>query len=162
MKIMRSVIAAVVVASSAVSALAAGVAKIDAVDGKVLVNRGAGYEAVASGTLLNAGDKVMVGDKSSATISYFSAKCSISAEASSLVTISTKAPCKKGEVMGAVDSVFATPVADMDPPAAAAFPMALPLLLVGGAAVGITTLVLVSDGNDSGGDNGNSATTAVP
>lgn len=159
MKIMRSVIAAVVVASSAVSALAAGVAKIDAVDGKVLINRGAGYEVVASGTLLNAGDKVMVGDKASALISYLGAQCSISAEASSLVTISTKAPCKKGEVMGAAQSVFATPVADMDPPAAAAFPMALPLLLVGGAAVGIATLVLVSDGNDSG-DAGNTPTTA--
>ncbi len=150
MNFIRGAVTAAVMMGFATSAMAAGIATIDAVDGKVLVNRGAGYEAVASGTLLNAGDKVMVGDKSSAVISYLAAQCSVSAEASSLVTVSAKAPCKKGEVIGAVDSVFAVPAADMDPPAAAAFPMALPLLLGGAAVIGITTLVLVSDDNENG------------
>jgi hypothetical protein len=149
MRIFKCAVAALALAGFTTSALAAGVAKIDTVAGKVLVNRGAGYEAVASGTLLNAGDKVMVGDKSSATISYFSAKCSVSAQASSLLTVGDVAPCKKGEVVGAVDSVFAIPVADMDAPAAA-YPAGLPLLLAGTAAVGIATLILVSDDNDDG------------
>ena len=54
----------------------AGIAQIGDVHGKVLVNHGKGFVPASDFASLNVGDKVMVGAKSFATLSY--AGCSIS------------------------------------------------------------------------------------
>jgi hypothetical protein len=107
------------VASCAVLAFGAGqavsssgVAELSGVQGKVLVNQGKGYEAVVGSVMLNSGDSVMIGDKSLAQISYLSAKCQVTANASSVIVIAATAPCKAGEVIGMNDSVFIQPVMD--------------------------------------------------
>lgn len=105
-----SVVAAASLIFGAGSALSSsGVAELSAVQGKVLVNQGRGFEAVAGVVMLNAGDTVMVGEKGSAQISYLLSNCKVTASSASVVTISDMAPCKTGEVAGMVDSVFVQP-----------------------------------------------------
>jgi hypothetical protein len=131
---------------------AAGLAEITSSSGKVLVNTGKGFVPVVGMMSLNAGDAVMVGEGAQAQISYATG-CTVTAEASSVMTIADAAPCQAGEVIGSVDSLFVTPTADVDytPAAGLAF---LPLLLVGTVVVGGGILVatgVLSDGG-SGSD----------
>lgn len=112
-----SVALAVILPNSSVSFSASmGVAELTSVKGKVLLNHGDGFEAVTDEVLLNVGDKIIVGDKSSAQINYLSSGCVVTVSASSMSTISEAAPCKAGEVVGLVDSLFVQPVAFSTPP----------------------------------------------
>ena len=107
-----SVVAAASLIFGAGSALSSsGVAELSAVQGKVLVNQGRGFEAVTGVVMLNAGDTVMVGEKGSAQISYLLSNCKVTASSTSVMTISDAAPCKAGEVAGLADSVFVQPAA---------------------------------------------------
>jgi hypothetical protein len=66
------------------------------VDGKVYVNRGKGFVLARGDTELYQGDRVMVGEKGSATVNYYLAECDVMLTASSMTTIAGKAPCKGG------------------------------------------------------------------
>jgi hypothetical protein len=149
-----------IVALAAVAALfastsiagAAGLAEITSSSGKVLVNQGSGFAPVSGMISLKSGDAVMVGDGAQAQISY-AAGCTVTAEASSVVTISDVAPCAAGETVGTAGAVFVQPTADYSP-VVGGLPL-LPLLLIGGAVVGggvlIGTGVLGSGGGGGGG-----------
>ncbi len=120
------------------------IAEASGLQGKVLVNHGKGFVPAAGTLLLNVGDQIMVGVNSFANINYLNAKCSVSANASSVVTVTAAAPCKLGTVVGSVDTVFAVPAATnaayVPPPD---FPI-LPVLLIGGAAVVAGGFILFS------------------
>lgn len=66
------------------------------IDGKVYVNRGKGFVLAQGDIELFQGDRVMVGEKSSASINYYLADCDVMLTSSSMTTISAKAPCKGG------------------------------------------------------------------
>jgi hypothetical protein len=112
------------------SALAGtGVATISDVSGKVLVNQGEGFVPVAGSIELNAGDRVMVGDDSFATVTY--ADCSVSLSKPTVMAVSAEANCS---------DVVITPTADV--PVAAGYPI-LPIVAVTAVAVG--GIILIAD-----------------
>jgi hypothetical protein len=121
-------ICAIVAASALMvsTSFAANVAVVGDVSGKVLVNKGEGFLPV-SGTLeLNAGDRVMVGQDSFATLTY--ANCAVSLSSPSVVAVTEKPNCD-----------VVTPTADFAP---AAFP--LPIIL-GAVVVGTVVTYIATD-----------------
>lgn len=140
--------AAYLLANIAPALANAPIAEASGLQGKVLVNHGKGFVPAARLVLLNDGDKIMVGANSSAKINYLNSKCSISANASSVVTVTTAAPCKAGVVVGSADTVFAVPASNIGadpsfvPPPD--FPI-LPVILIGGAAVVAGGYILLSN-----------------
>lgn len=156
-----------IVALAAVAALfastsiagAAGLAEITSSSGKVLVNQGSGFAPVSGMMSLKAGDAVMVGDGAQAQISYATG-CTVTADASSVVTISDVAPCAAGETVGTAGAVFVQPTADADySPVVGGLPL-LPLLLIGGAVVGGGVLIGTGVLGSGGGGGGVSAPAA--
>jgi hypothetical protein len=89
MRISLVVITAVV--SLAVSG-AASAATVTAVQGKVSINRGAGFKPVAGGTGAAAGDRVMVGKDSAGQIVYENG-CTVEVAAGQVITVAAKPPC---------------------------------------------------------------------
>lgn len=88
-------IAVLAAALSAGPAMAASpMGQLKDVDGTVYVNRGAGFVQVREPTELFQGDRVLVGENSSAGISYYLAECDVMLAATSVTTISANAPCK--------------------------------------------------------------------
>lgn len=133
-RILSCALAALMVTAS-VAVAAQSVAVVQNVGGKVLVNKGKGFVPVTSSMQLGAGDTLMIGNKSSATLAY--ADCSIDLKKPAVVTVSTKA-CDGVKA----DGVFVTPAADVPDVVAPVFPW--PLLLIGGAVI-VTTVVVLSN-----------------
>jgi hypothetical protein len=134
-------LAALMVTASVASA-AQSVAVVQNVGGKVLVNKGKGFVPVTGSMQLGAGDTLMIGNKGSATLAY--ADCQIDLSKPAVVTISAKA-C---DGVKKADGVFVTPTADMPVAAAPAFPLPA-LLLLGGAAVVTTAIIVGTKGKKS-------------
>jgi hypothetical protein len=137
-KFIASVVsAAFLIATVAPSLAASPIAKATGLQGKVLVNHGKGFEVATGSVFLNAGDRLMVGEKSSVTVNYLNVKCTVSATNSTVLTVAAVAPCKSGTVVGSVDNVFATPVADPVDVDAGFVPPVFPILpvLIGTAVV---------------------------
>ena len=61
-----------------------------------MVNRGAGFEPAIGVVDLNAGDRIMAGENASAVLHY--PFCSVVVTASSIVTVTTSAPCVAGQI----------------------------------------------------------------
>ena len=76
-------------------------ATIQSVQGNVLANRGAGYQPIADGATVNAGDKIMVPPGGSAVIVY-SDGCTSTA-ASGVSTVGSSSPCALGQQQPAGD-----------------------------------------------------------
>lgn len=140
MTILRKSIAAVfslsMVSSAAFAEVAAGVATITDVSGKVLVNSGEGFVQATANMVLKASDRVFVGEQSLATVSYQS--CAVLLDKPTVVEITADGGCN------AATSI--QPVADVyDPsagaPVAAAAGIAPILLLSTAAVVGVTCVV---------------------
>lgn len=112
-KILAGLLAASFMATSAVAANS--VAVITGASGKVLVNKGEGFVPVVGSFELSAGDRVMIGDDSFATLSY--AECSVALSKPTVLSVSADAPCAT-EAQG----VFVTPTADLTEPVAAGLP----------------------------------------
>jgi hypothetical protein len=71
----------------------ASAAVIQPTSGRVLINRGTGYEPVTQSLLVGAGDSVMVSVDGGAQLVY-SDQCSISVKPGGVVTVAAEAPCK--------------------------------------------------------------------
>lgn len=84
----------------------APVAQLQAANGKVLVNQGQGFVPAKGTVALNAGDRIMVGKDSSASVLYTAANCKVDVAAATVVSVEASAPCVSGETVGAIDSVF--------------------------------------------------------
>lgn len=89
-----ALVASVLVAGPVLAASPMG--QLKDVDGKVYVNRGKGFVLAKGNTELFQGDRVMIGEKSSASINYYLADCDVMLTSSSMTTIPGKAPCKGG------------------------------------------------------------------
>jgi hypothetical protein len=128
---------------------ASNFAEINLMQGKVLVNQGEGFVALAEGSALKAGDKVLVGKDSSVIIAY-KGGCAVSINESKVVTVAKAAPCKAGTTATIVGSNLISPVAD---PAAGGAPVGLgagvlPLILLGGGAAVVGAVVLFGTPNN--------------
>jgi hypothetical protein len=124
-----------------------GVAQLSQLQGKVLVNHGKGFEPANGLVELSAGDKVLVGKESSATLSYMGSDCTVTVAESSVVTVSEVAPCKAGEVVGAVDSVIVIPAQAEEGGGAAVAPFIVGGFILTAAAIGI--LIATEDNNNN-------------
>jgi hypothetical protein len=133
-------------ASASVQA-ASMVAQVGDFHGKVLVNQGEGFVPVSGPLALKAGDTVMIGEESFATVSYN--ECAVSLTEPTVFTVGEKAPCAKGEKIASVQGTFISPathsyagaggVSFADPD------VWLPLAAVGAAAATVLVVVLVTN-----------------
>jgi hypothetical protein len=86
------------------------VATVSGVSGKVLVNHGQGFVALADATDLKVGDQVLVGAESHLMVTYHAKNCAVDISSPQTLTIGKVAPCEKGETVAALESTFVTPV----------------------------------------------------
>jgi hypothetical protein len=115
MKFLNTTLAAVLASTLALSSTAwaaSGVAELVNVNGKVFVQQGEGFVPVSGTVLLQPGDQVMVGDESSAEINYIGGDCAVSINDKSLVRVTKKAPCGKGETAAIAGDSLIMPVMD--------------------------------------------------
>ena len=108
------------------ASLADSKAQLSSINGKVLVNQGAGFLQPSPGVFLNTGDKIFVGHEASAVITYVADDCQVVVNADRVTTIEVLSPCQK-------EGLQIQPAADLPIPEeaqahVAAFPW--PLLLV--------------------------------
>lgn len=140
----KTILVAASIMSFATAQASAIVAELGTIQGKVMINHGKGFVPAVGVISLNAGDQLMVGEKSSAVVNYASG-CAVSVAATQVVTISAKAPCKAGEKVAMIGDAAIAPAADMDPmPPVAYGAGALPLLLIGGGVLGVGAILLLS------------------
>jgi hypothetical protein len=130
---------------------ASNFAEMNLMHGKVLVNQGKGFAALAEGSALKAGDTVLVGKDSSVVIAY-NGGCSVSINEAKVLTVAKAAPCKAGTTAAVVGSSMIAPAADLDPgaPPYLAGAGLLPLLLLGGGAAVVAGVVILSNNNNNG------------
>jgi hypothetical protein len=151
-----SLIASFLLAGSSLAASPMG--QLKDIDGTVYVNRGKGFEPARGSTELFQGDRVMVGEKGSATVSYYLAECDVMLGAISMTTITEKAPCKDGSSVfdSRSPAVVIAPAADVVPEAEGPPPYLL--LGLAGAGAGVLGCALAGcfDEDDDDGDNGQS------
>ena len=94
---------------SSVAFAASGVAELVNVSGKVLVQQGEGFVPVSGAVLLQPGDQIMVGEEASATINYLGGGCAVSVNDQTVVSVSKKAPCAKGDKVALVGENLIAP-----------------------------------------------------
>ena len=69
-------------------------ATLQPINGKVLINHGAGYQHVTQPALAAVGDSIMVNAEGSAKLVY-DAQCSVVVKPGNVVTVAAEAPCQK-------------------------------------------------------------------
>src|SRR5688500_5951128 len=73
---------------------ATGQAQLTSTNGKVLVNQGTGFVQPTGRVFLKTGDRIFVGHKASAMVTYLSDNCRVSVPADRVVTIQILSPCQ--------------------------------------------------------------------
>jgi hypothetical protein len=164
-------VAGIALALSSTSVLAAAtVADLTNANGKVLVDVGQGFVPVDGLVSLKAGDKVFVGAESAAQVDFKSG-CAVSVSESSTLVISKTAPCADGQVSAVVGKKVLAPaggpfesVVAEEPGVcsgsgilACGAPALLPLLLIGGGAIGVTAYAINKNDNNGGNGGGGGA-----
>ena len=84
-------------------------AQLDSFSGKVLINRGDGFESAGQLAQLKAGDKLMVSQSGQATLAFQS--CHVTFTGANLYTVPAIRPCASGGDIAIANGVFVTPVA---------------------------------------------------
>ena len=74
-------------------------ATVDAVKGKVLINRGEGFQQVTTGAQANVGDRLMAGPGGSAKLVY-SDRCQVSLVPGRVVSVGKQPPCTAPSLVG--------------------------------------------------------------
>ena len=69
------------------------IAQVTAVQGKVLLNQGDGFQTVEKMATIDVGDQLLVSKDASVSLGYTAADCAATFSDPSLVTVSTAAPC---------------------------------------------------------------------
>jgi hypothetical protein len=82
--------------------LPAFAATVDSVKGKVLINRGEGFQQVTTGAQANAGDQLMAGPGGSAKLVY-SDRCQVSVIPGRVVSVGKQPPCTAQSLLGEDD-----------------------------------------------------------
>ena len=145
-KIFKTVLVSASIMSFASAQASAIVAELGTVEGKVLINHGKGFVPAVGLISLNAGDQLMVGEKSSAVVNYASG-CSVSLAATQVVTISAKAPCKAGEKVAMIGETAIVPASATSIGTASPFGFTsdfLPIALTVGATLGLGTFLVLT------------------
>lgn len=115
-----------VACSSIASSLEAAAAPmLTNVQGKVLVDKGAGFTPVSNGVALRPGDQILVSDNASADL-FYDVDCQLALKPGAQLTITESSPCTAG----------------------APRTTTTPLVLGGLAALGVGTAVLLMDDDD--------------
>jgi len=118
------------------------------IQGKVAVNHGDGFIPAAEGMTVRPGDKVFVGDKSSASLIYANPGCVFEAAPTSVVTVTELGPCAPGETTALGEPAIATPASYSDHDYTV-------LYIAGGAALlGGAAYLLTKNGNGNGNGDG--------
>jgi hypothetical protein len=114
MKILKIVVGSFAFMGTVALAAAADapVANLFAASGKILVDQGHGFIA-AAGQNLNDGDRIFVGDKSSANVAY--ATCTVKLDKPAVFVVSKAAPCAQGANQMEIGSVIISPAVDDTP-----------------------------------------------
>ncbi len=89
----------------------ASAAELVKLEGKVSVNRGDGFEPGKQGMVLKAGDQVLVGDESAASLVYADPGCVFEIPETSVTTVSDTAPCVSGQTTALGEPALAIPAA---------------------------------------------------
>ena len=86
-------------------------ATVDSVKGKVLINRGDGFQQVTTGAQANAGDQLMAGPGGSAKLVY-SDRCQVSVIPGRVVSVGKQPPCTAPSLVGenSREGFFSNPV----------------------------------------------------
>ena len=84
------------------ASLPASAATVEAVMGKVLINRGEGFQQAASGAQANAGDLVMASAGASAKVVY-AGGCQVKVIPGRVVSVGKSPPCTAPSLVGEVD-----------------------------------------------------------
>ena len=69
------------------------IAQVTAVQGKVLLNQGEGFQAVEKMATLDVGDQLLVSKDAAVSLTYASADCASTFKDPALVTVSSLVPC---------------------------------------------------------------------
>ena len=69
------------------------IAQVTAVEGKVLLNQGEGFQAVEKMATIDVGDQLLVSKDAAVSLTYASADCASTFKDPALVTVSSLAPC---------------------------------------------------------------------
>ena len=91
------------------AAAEAPIANLSDANGKILVDQGQGFVGSA-GQDLKAGDRVFIGDKSSAVVAY--AACTVKLDKPTVFVVSKAAPCLQGSNSTQIGSVIISPAYD--------------------------------------------------
>lgn len=119
MNSLKTLLVSTAILASATAAVAteAPVANLLDMSGKVMIDRGHGFASVSDQSL-KAGDRIFVGDKSSAVVAY--AGCSVKLAEPTVFVVGKTAPCAKGASVVKIGSVLVAPAADVPVGAGAA------------------------------------------
>jgi hypothetical protein len=112
----KRVTAATVALSFAFSPMAFGkdlVVHLVETKGKVLINHGGRFVPALDAMALRAGDRILVGQESTATLAY--PDCSVTLAAANIFTVPSAKACAPGETASLIDGVFVKPVAATSP-----------------------------------------------
>jgi hypothetical protein len=150
---MRVALASIAVISSVSFSVPSLAATVESIEGKVWVNRGAGYQRVTAPAEIQAGDLIMAGVGGGAEVVYYD-ECRVKVRTGGLVTVAREPPCETSAAMhlGAGSLKDSPPIYDAPPPVYAepGFDFAVASGVLVGAVIGagITAAVLAGDDDD--------------
>lgn len=108
--------------------------------GKVLVNQGQGYVALAPQSPLKAGDSILVGQNSTAVVAYEG--CTIALDTPIVFAVPGAAPCTTGTLLPAPGDTISPAGFQFATPAVANMP--LTGIVMGVAVAGVGTVIVVN------------------
>jgi hypothetical protein len=121
-------------------------AELVKLEGKVSVNSGDGFQPGKQGMVLKAGDQILVGKDSAASLVYADPGCVFDVPEATVVTVSDVGPCIPGQTTVLGESALATPVATEGDGSDLT-----PFYVMGGIAVIGTAAFIISEGNNHDG-----------
>ena len=130
MKAIACAAAMLVSVLSAPPGLALGnTAKLQGIQGKVLLDQGQGFAPATEASRLKPGDKIFIGTKSSAILAF--AQCAVELKKPTVFTLTSTAPCDPNGKAADLGGTFITPANAS-------------AVVAGGASTGLTTAVTLT------------------
>ena len=130
LKAMPCAAAMLVAALNATPSLALGsTARLQGIQGKVLLDQGQGFAPAAGASQLKPGDKIFIGTKSSAILAF--AQCAVELNKPTVFTLTNTAPCDANGKAADLGGTFITPANAS-------------AVVAGGASTGLTTAVTLT------------------
>ena len=144
---MASILVFGLVCASSSAQGAEAIASLHSVQGKVLINAGAGFVVAREASLISNGDAILLGPGATATVFFADGSCSVPLLAKYLTTIKGKALCQTAQLRGSDEGLSIEPVNYMAPAAASTV---MPVVVTGTFLVLTATLLTTSILNNGG------------